>query len=154
MRPYQLLDARPAARTAYTACIPLAAALGLVLTQTAPRRACMHLPWRADLAGGPDQGVHRGVLAVLLDSVCGAAVMCALDNAQSFSTLSLRMEYPLPAPPGADLIAQAGCLDFDGEVAYVQADARAGEQVVARAAGTFIVVHGRAPLHALEGAGD
>lgn len=154
MRPFESLASDPQQRARYTSAVPLAAAVGLELVEVGPARACMHLPWKPALAGGAGQGIHRGALAVLLDNVCGAAVMCSLETPKGFSTLSLRMEYPQAPPPGADLVAHAQCRHFDGEVAYVQAYASAGEVVVARAAATFIVVHGRAPLHALASGGE
>ena len=147
MRPLHWLDAQPDARAAYIARIPLAARLGIRLGEVGPGRAVMTLPWRPELAGAPGDGAHRGVLAALLDNLCGAALMCALEQARGFSTLSLRMEYPAPAPAGADLRAVGHCRHFDGETAHLDAQAWADDVLVARAAATFILIPGRVALH-------
>jgi acyl-coenzyme A thioesterase PaaI-like protein len=143
MRPHEWLAGDAHARQRYAAAVPLAAALRIALTVAAPARAAMRLPWQDALAGPG----ARGALAVLLDSACGAAVMCALDEPRAFATLSLRMEYPASVPAGRALRARARCLHLDAEIAHVTAVARAGSTVVARARGTFALVPGREPLH-------
>jgi acyl-coenzyme A thioesterase PaaI-like protein len=94
----------------------------------------MHVPFRADLVGDPDQGgLAEGVIVTLLDQACGFAISTALRSRAeadgrelkmgAMATLDFRIDYVRPARPGQGVTATAECLRISGEVAFVRGSA-------------------------------
>ncbi|HWS75433.1 MAG TPA: hotdog domain-containing protein, partial [Quisquiliibacterium sp.] len=80
------------------------------------------LPARPDWLGDPQRGlVHPGPLTVLADSACGAAVGLALDRAQPYATLDLRMDLLRPASPDRGFSCTAECFRMTTSVAFTRA---------------------------------
>jgi len=122
--------------------IPQARALGIKLQSHGGGRACLSLPYRADLVGNPDTGVIAGgVITTLLDHCSGQAVHSALDSLTSIATLDLRIDYMRPATPGSEIVAEAHCYKVTRSVAFVRATAHDGDAAdpVATAQAAFML---------------
>ncbi|MEL7129280.1 MAG: PaaI family thioesterase [Pseudomonadota bacterium] len=120
--------------------VPWAKELGFHLTELERGRAVGRLPWSEHLVGDPRSGiVHGGVITSLLDNLCGAATVSALDTFMSTATLDLRIDYMRPADKGRDIIGEAECYHVTRTVAFTRAwafhDNR--NKVIATAAGAF-----------------
>ena len=108
--------------------MPQGRALGIRIVSSGEGRACLSLPYRADLVGDPDTGVLAGgVVTTLLDQTCGQSVHAALTEPTSIATLDLRIDYMRPAKPGAELFAEAHCYKMTRNVAFVRATAHDGD---------------------------
>lgn len=121
---------------------PYAHALGFKVIEVGPSRVTMMTPYRPDIIGDPETGVIAGgVITALLDHVCGAAVMAALDERQSIATLDLRIDYMRGAEPGRDIRAAAHCYKVTRSVAFVRAVAfeDTPENPVANATAAFML---------------
>lgn len=121
---------------------PWAAALGFRVVSVGKARARLAIGWREDLVGDPETGVIAGgVVTALLDHVCGASVMAALDAPQSIATLDLRIDYMRGAAPRRDLFAEAHCYKTTRSVAFVRAVAfeESPEDPVANATAAFMM---------------
>nr|WP_040609679.1 PaaI family thioesterase [Pseudooceanicola batsensis] len=120
--------------------LPHAKALGLEVRSLGEGRAEFLLPYSAELVGDPDTGVlHGGAVSSLLDSTCGAAVICHPENTGGTATLDLRIDYMRAATPGQAVIARAECYHVTRSVAFVRAEALDDdtERPVAAATGAF-----------------
>lgn len=81
----------------------------------------LSLPWHEDLLGDPEHGlVHGGVLTMLLDTVCGAAVLPALPSPEVCPTLDLRVDHYRPALQGQVLIAEARAVSVSNSVVFTE----------------------------------
>lgn len=99
------------------------------------------LPARRDWLGDPERGLlHPGPLTVLADSACGAAVGAALDRAQPYATLDLRMDLLRPAGPDREVSCTAECFRLTQNIAFTRATLRqAGDDSpIATALATFM----------------
>jgi len=122
--------------------IPHSKALGLILEELGDAHAVMRLPWAEKLVGNPETGVlHGGVITTLMDSVCGAAGMCALADPAPFATLDLRIDYLRPATPRQDLFARAECYRVTRSILFVRGIAyhQAPDDPIAHATATFML---------------
>lgn len=118
------LDSIRALGSQYVQGTPHASALGMQFVSADPNTGVLKVPYREDLVGDPDTGVIAGgVVTVLLDQVCGLAVMASLDDFTSVATLDLRIDYMRAAQPGKDLMATAHCYKVTRSVAFVRASA-------------------------------
>jgi uncharacterized protein (TIGR00369 family) len=125
---------------------PHSNAIGLEVVSIEGRVVTGRLQHRADLVGDPDTGVLAGgVLTVLLDHLCGMAVLSALEVPAPVATLDLRIDYMRPATPGTPLLAQAECYRVTRSVAFVRALAfeQTPDDPVASAAAAFMLVNGK-----------
>lgn len=122
--------------------IPHTRDLGMVLTQLENGVASITMPYDERLIGDPDTGVmHGGAVSALMDSCCGAAVMCHPSNPGATATIDLRIDYMRAATPGQTLSTTATCYHITRSVAFVRATAcdEDTENPVAMATGTFTV---------------
>lgn len=129
----------------FISALPHAQALGMRLEQIGEGVAVIAMPYDARLVGDPETGViHGGAVSALMDTACGAAVMCHPQAGFSTATLDLRIDYMRPATPGQTIRTRAECHHVTRTVAFVRAvttdddDARP----VAMATGAFTVERG------------
>lgn len=122
--------------------LPHAGMLGMEPLEMADGIATMSMPYRPELIGDPVTGVvHGGAVSALMDTCCGAAVMCHPDIKAGTATLDLRMDYMRAATPGQTITARATCYHVTRSVAFVRAVAMDDDMdnPVATATGAFTV---------------
>jgi len=122
--------------------IPHAQELGMVLQSIGDGMAEISMPYDVKLIGDPDTGViHGGAVSALMDTCCGAAVMCLPDAPGGTATIDLRIEYMRAATPGQTILTQATCHHISRNVAFVRAVAMDDnrDNVVATATAAFSV---------------
>ncbi|NIZ15508.1 PaaI family thioesterase [Phaeobacter sp. HF9A] len=122
--------------------IPHSKALGMQLREIGEGRAVIVMPYDKKLIGDPETGViHGGAVSALMDTCCGAAVMCHPSLPNSTATIDLRIEYMRGATPGHAITTTATCHHMARNVAFVRAVAmdEASETPVATASGAFTV---------------
>lgn len=120
--------------------VPWARALGFELTDVQRGRVFGRVAWSEHLLGDPESGiVHGGAITSLLDNLCGAAVVSALNEFRSTATLDLRIDYMRPSDDGKDIIGEAECYHVTRTVAFARAWAyhETRERVIATATGAF-----------------
>ena len=88
--------------------LPHSRALGLKMLSAENGVAALACPYDPKLVGDPETGViHGGVVTALLDTCCGAAVLCHPVRPLSAATLDLRIDYMRAARPGLTVTARA-----------------------------------------------
>ena len=135
------------ARRAFAGAIPHNLDLGIEPLEAQDGHALAKLAYDARLVGDPETGViHGGVVTTLIDTVCGLAVMTALETPQPIVTLDLRIDYLKPAKPKEDLLARAHAYKVTRQVVFVRAAAYQSdeERPIANAVGTFMLLSKRA----------
>ena len=126
--------------SAFIAALPHSRDLSMSLNSVGEGTAEIEMPWNEGLVGDPSTGViHGGAVSALIDTTCGAAVMCHPENGGDTATLNLRIDYMRAAHPGQTLKARATCFHVTQNVAFVRAEALDDEaaQPVATAAAAF-----------------
>jgi uncharacterized protein (TIGR00369 family) len=126
----------------FIAALPHAGALGMQLEAISAGAAVIAMPYDARLVGDPTTGViHGGAVSALMDTACGAAVLCHPEAGASTATLDLRIDYMRPATPGQTIRTRAECHHVTRTVAFVRAVATDADEArpVATATGAFIV---------------
>lgn len=122
--------------------IPHSKALGMQLRQMENGVAVIDMPYDERLVGDPESGViHGGAVSALMDTCCGAAVMCHPDSRAGTATIDLRIDYMRAAKPGDRITARAECYHVTRTVAFVRATATDSDadNPVAAATGAFTV---------------
>lgn len=122
--------------------IPHSKALGMRLADMGEGSATIDMPYDQKLVGDPETGViHGGAVSALMDTCCGAAVMCHPDNGGGTATIDLRIDYMRAATPGQRIRAHAVCYHVTRTVAFVRATAvdEDADNPVAAATGAFTV---------------
>lgn len=122
--------------------IPYTRSLGMSLTKLENGVAEVSMPYNEDLVGDPETGVvHGGAVSALIDTCCGAAVMCHPESPLGTATIDLRIDYMRPANAGEAISAQAECYQVTRSVAFVRATAFDSDRdrPVATATGAFTV---------------
>lgn len=122
--------------------LPHSVMLGMEPQEMGAGVASISMPYKAELVGDPVTGViHGGAVSALMDTCCGAAVMCHPDNGGGTATIDLRIDYMRAATPGQTIVARATCYHVTRSVAFVRAVAMDDdtENPVATATGAFTV---------------
>ncbi len=124
--------------------IPHARELGIEVCEVAPPWVRLRLPWREVLLGDPPRGlIHGGVLSMLLDTLCGASVLCGLPEPEVCPTLDLRVDHYRPALAGLALYGEARVVRVTESMVFTEgtlwqeAEHEAG-RTVARGVGNFV----------------
>jgi uncharacterized protein (TIGR00369 family) len=126
----------------FIAALPHSNALGMRLEKIDEGSATIAMPYDLALVGDPATGViHGGAVSALMDTACGAAVMCHPQAGISTATLDLRIDYMRPATPGQTIRTRAECHHVTRSVAFVRAVATDDDESrpVAMATGAFTV---------------
>ncbi|OUS20440.1 thioesterase [Litorivita pollutaquae] len=126
----------------FVANIPHANALGMTVSEIGEGKAVMALPYNSDFIGDPQTGViHGGAVSALMDTCCGAAVMCHPSSPGGTATIDLRIDYMRAATPGQTLTTTAHCYHITRSVAFVRAITTDEDTTlpVATATGAFTV---------------
>ncbi|EWH00625.1 thioesterase [Halomonas sp. BC04] len=120
--------------------IPHTRELGLEVIGVVPPEVTMRLPWRDELLGDTTRGlVHGGVLTMLLDTVCGSAVLCGLPSPEVCPTLDLRVDHYRPAVAGKPIMARARVLSVTESVVFTEGMLwQEPERPIARGIGNFM----------------
>lgn len=127
------------ARSFITA-LPHAKALNLSAGEIGEGEAAFSMPYDEKLIGDPETRVIAGgAVSALLDTTCGAAVICHPLSGGATATLDLRIDYMRAATPGQTIRARAECFHVTRSVAFVRAVALDDDDdvPVATAAGAF-----------------
>ena len=127
---------------------PQANALGITITEVSKARAKGELPWREDIVGDTQSGtIASGAVVTLVDQVCGASCMAALNKPAGMATLDLRIDYLRPSKRGNTIRAEGHCYRVSEYIAFVRANAYDGpndEDKIAAVQGTFMIIKDRA----------
>lgn len=120
--------------------IPHTRDLGVEVIEAGPDGVRLLLPWHQDLLGDPSRGlVHGGVLTMLLDTACGAAVLPALPSPEVCPTLDLRVDHYRPAVAGQAIFAEARAVSVSASVVFTEGLAwQRRERPVARCIANFV----------------
>lgn len=103
----------------------------------------LRIPTRPEFLGNPDRGVmHDGVVAVLLDTVCGIAMFEDIAKDDQIATLDLRIDFLRAASIDLDVMASARIDRIGRAVAFVSGLAHQGdpENPIAKAMATFMTL--------------
>jgi uncharacterized protein (TIGR00369 family) len=122
--------------------LPHSVMLGMEPQEMEDGVAVLGMPYKAELVGDPVTGViHGGAVSALMDTCCGAAVMCHPAVTGGTATIDLRIDYMRAATPGQRITARATCYHVTRSVAFVRAVAldEDTENPVATATGAFTV---------------
>ncbi|AXI45422.1 thioesterase [Sulfitobacter sp. SK012] len=122
--------------------LPHSVALGMEVVELHDGVAVFTMPYAEKLIGDPKTGViHGGAVSALMDTSCGAAVMCHSSNPTGTATIDLRIDYMRTATPGQTITTRATCYHITRSVAFVRAVATDEDEgnPVATATGTFTV---------------
>ena len=95
--------------------------LGIKVKEASHARLKLLLPYSEHLIGNPETKViHGGALTTLMDTACGFAAICALDEFNIAPTLDLRIDYMRPAEPGKTIIGDAEAYHVTSNVIFAR----------------------------------
>ncbi|QSX35835.1 MULTISPECIES: PaaI family thioesterase [Shewanella] len=119
--------------------------LGLSVLEASEHHVLIELPYSRALIGYPDTGViHGGVITTLMDTACGCAVVCAIQqqfgSLEISPTLDLRVDYMRPAEPNKSVYGFAECYRLSSNIAFTRAIAYQDsiDKPIAHAVGAFM----------------
>ncbi|MDR9438238.1 MAG: PaaI family thioesterase [Halomonas sp.] len=128
------------ALTRFVTVIPHTRELGLEVLVVTSEVTTMRLPWCDDLLGDTARGlVHGGVLSMLLDTVCGSAVLPALPAPEVCPTLDLRVDHFRPGVVGRAILAEARVVRITESVVFTEGTLwQEAGRPLARGIGNFV----------------
>lgn len=128
------------ALTRFVTVIPHTRELGLEVLEATPEVTTMRLPWCDDLLGDSARGlVHGGVLTMLLDTVCGSAVLPVLPAPEVCPTLDLRVDHFRPGVAGRAILAEARVVRVTASVVFTEGTLwQEAGRPLARGIGNFV----------------
>jgi uncharacterized protein (TIGR00369 family) len=95
--------------------------LGIQVLDIGHGKLTLLLPYADAIIGNPETGViHGGALTTLMDTACGFAAICALDNPGICPTLDLRIDYMKPAEPGLAVVGRAEAYRISQNVIFAR----------------------------------
>lgn len=95
--------------------------LGIEVVDADVGRLVLSLPYSESIIGNPDTKViHGGALTTLMDTACGFAAICALDEPGIAPTLDLRIDYMRPAEAGLTVIGDAEAYHVTQNVVFAR----------------------------------
>ncbi|MEC9362367.1 MAG: PaaI family thioesterase [Sinimarinibacterium flocculans] len=101
---------------------PHVAACGMQLTAVDDNGVEAWLPFREEWLGDTERGlIHPGIVTVLVDSACGAAVLARIADLERIATLDLRMDYLRAGLRDHDIHCRADCYHLTPSIAFVRA---------------------------------
>lgn len=129
-----------AALTRFVQVIPHTRGLGLEVLEVTPPSVTMRLPWQHDLLGDETRGlVHGGVLSMMLDTLCGSAVLCGLPAPEVCPTLDLRVDHYRPGVSGYDLLGEARVVRVTEAMVFTEGTIWQQEaRIIARGIANFV----------------
>lgn len=111
-----------ALRQRFAQFTPHVAVCGMRLTAVDTEGVEATLPFRDDWLGDTERGlIHPGIVSVLVDSACGAAVIARIANLEPIATLDLRMDYLRAGLRDLDIHCRAECYRLTDSIAFVRA---------------------------------
>lgn len=128
-------------RQRFTETTPHAAVCGMLLTDVAADGVVAQLPYRDDWLGDTERGlIHPGIVTVLVDSACGAAVLARIAAIETIATLDLRMDYLRAGLRDLDIHCHAECYRLTPSIAFARASVwqRGREQPIAVSQSVFM----------------
>lgn len=128
---------------------PHVAECGMQITELGSDGVTVLLPFREDWLGDVErQIIHTGIIAVLVDSACGAAILGAMGHFEPIATIDLRLDYLRAARRDQTLHCRAECHRLTESIAFARAtvwQARR-EEPVTIAQGAFMRSTARKPV--------
>lgn len=111
-----------ALRQRFAEVTPHVAICGMQLTSVDADGVEARLPFREDWLGDTERGlIHPGIVTVLVDSACGAAVLARIADIERVATLDLRMDYLRAGLRDHDIHCRAECFRLTPSIAFVRA---------------------------------
>ena len=85
--------------------------------------------------------IHSGLLALLLDTVCGMAVMSSLETPTAIATIDLKIDHVRDVAIAKKLLIEATVEEASEAISYTNGQVREEEShlLVAKAVGSFMV---------------
>ncbi len=128
-------------RQRFAELTPHVAECGMEILDLSAAAAIVTLPYRPAWIGDIErQVIHTGVIATLIDSACGAAVLGAIGRVEAIATIDLRVDYLRAAQGGLALNCRAECYRMTPNIAFARASVWQDDPAtpVASSVGTFM----------------
>lgn len=87
----------------------------------------------------PHGVVHGGVIYSMADTGMGAALYTRLGESESCATIEIKIAYFKPVASGT-LVCDSKVIHKSKRIATLESEIRNGEQLVAKAMGTFFII--------------
>lgn len=121
---------------------PVAKLLNIELTAMTPGTATVCMQTQIQQQANPMGTLHGGILCDLADAAMGTAWASELTDAQTFTTVELKINYFRPVW-SETLTAQARVIRRGRSMGYIECDIHDSQQrLVARAASTCMTLEG------------
>jgi uncharacterized protein (TIGR00369 family) len=85
--------------------------------------------------------VHSGLITLLLDTVCGMAVMSSMENPLAIATIDLKIDHIRDINIAEQMLIEAKVVESSGTVSYTDGQVRGqkSNQLIAKANGSFMI---------------
>lgn len=108
----------------YTGRHPFVDELNISMENASNEWSSMKLPFDERLVGDIGRGgIHGSIVATLIDTTCGLALMATMKEIVPIATLTLHVDVLKAAEPNRDVFARARCRRITESVAFLEADA-------------------------------